>query len=361
MPNRDFYKILGVERGASDAQIKKAYHKMALKYHPDKNKAAGAQEKFKEISYAYAVLSDKEKKKLYDQFGEAGINPSASSGGSGRQNFGQHNFSGFPGGSSSFHFSTSGGGNPFTGFEDFDPFATFSNAFGGQDPFGGMGAFGGHTGFGGNANSNIFQSQSFSGPSGHCGGTSVRGQKITGVTPSMEHDILVTLEELSTGVTKKFNIKRDRIVNGRATREAKLFTVDVKKGWKCGTKIRYPQEANEEMGKLAGDIVFVVKAKDHPHFVRDHEHIIYTQNITLANALSGERQMFHVPMLNTSRKVTLTVENEVITPDTRKPLKGYGLPIQKRPSDTGDLIVKFNIIFPPAPTPNVRQASNLIR
>ncbi len=70
---KDYYKILGLVRGASEDDIKKAYRKMALKYHPDKNKAAGSEEKFKEIAEAYEVLSDKRKREIYDQYGEEGL------------------------------------------------------------------------------------------------------------------------------------------------------------------------------------------------------------------------------------------------------------------------------------------------
>ena len=71
---KDYYKILGLQsRGASEEDIKKAYRKMALKYHPDKNKSAGAEEKFKEIAEAYEVLSDPKKRQVYDQYGEEGL------------------------------------------------------------------------------------------------------------------------------------------------------------------------------------------------------------------------------------------------------------------------------------------------
>lgn len=70
---KDFYKILGIQKGANDDEIKKAYRKLALKYHPDKNKSAGAEERFKEIAEAYEVLSDKKKRDIYDKYGEQGL------------------------------------------------------------------------------------------------------------------------------------------------------------------------------------------------------------------------------------------------------------------------------------------------
>ena len=70
---KDYYKILGIAKGASEDDVRKAYRKMALKFHPDKNKSAGAEEKFKEIAEAYEVLSDKRKRDVYDKYGEDGL------------------------------------------------------------------------------------------------------------------------------------------------------------------------------------------------------------------------------------------------------------------------------------------------
>lgn len=70
---KDYYKILGISKSASDDEIKKAYRKLALKYHPDKNKAPGAEDKFKEVAEAYEVLSDKKKRDVFDQYGEEGL------------------------------------------------------------------------------------------------------------------------------------------------------------------------------------------------------------------------------------------------------------------------------------------------
>lgn len=70
---KDYYKMLGIARNASEDEIKKAYRRLALKYHPDKNKAPGAEERFKEVAEAYEVLSDKRKRDIYDQLGEEGL------------------------------------------------------------------------------------------------------------------------------------------------------------------------------------------------------------------------------------------------------------------------------------------------
>ena len=107
---KDYYKILGVEKNATEDEIKKAYRKMALKFHPDKNHESGAEEKFKEISEAYEVLSDKDKREAFDRFGAEGMRHRGSSGM----------------GSSS---------NGFTFNHGSDPFEVFRTFFGGRDPF----------------------------------------------------------------------------------------------------------------------------------------------------------------------------------------------------------------------------------
>lgn len=126
---RDYYDILGVGKSASEAEIKSAYRKLALKYHPDRNKEAGSTEKFKEVSTAYEVLGNPEKRKMYDQFGHAGVSGAAGGGPAGWNPFG-----GPAGGPFSYTYTQSGGG-----FEDIfggsDPFDIFESFFGGASPF----------------------------------------------------------------------------------------------------------------------------------------------------------------------------------------------------------------------------------
>lgn len=120
---RDYYEILGVSKNASNDQIKKAYRKLALEWHPDKNKSAGANDKFKEINEAYAVLSDSEKKATYDQFGHSAFQPGQGPAGGGYRQ-----------GPFSYTYYTSGngnqGGSPF-GADFIDPFEIFEQFFGG--------------------------------------------------------------------------------------------------------------------------------------------------------------------------------------------------------------------------------------
>lgn len=109
---KDYYNVLGIQKGATEDEIKKAYRKQALRYHPDKNKSPKAEDKFKEIAEAYDVLSDPKKKDVYDRFGEEGLKGGGTPGGGG-----------VPGGPS-FSYSFQG-----------DPHAIFAEFFGGRSPF----------------------------------------------------------------------------------------------------------------------------------------------------------------------------------------------------------------------------------
>ncbi|CAF0939327.1 unnamed protein product [Adineta ricciae] len=300
---KDYYKILGLTKGASDDDIKKAYRKLALKYHPDKNKEAGAEEKFKSIAEAYEILSDPKKKEIFDKYGEEGLKGGMGGGGGGPGGAGTHQF-----------------------YSNVDPHQTFRMFFGGADPFamffGGDDDEGPGGGFGGFSNMGGFN---FGG--GHPAQQSQMPRKKT-QDPPIEHELFVTLEEVSNGTTKKMKISR-KVLNpdGRTTRvEDKVLTIDIKPGWKQGTKITFPRED-----------------KPHQTFRREGADLIYTAKITLKEALCGTT--INVPTLDPSRVRKLQL-NDVIKPTTEKRLSGDGLPNTKQPSTRGDIIVKFDIKFP---------------
>ncbi|KAG1944782.1 dnaJ subfamily B [Pimephales promelas] len=256
---KDYYSVLGIQKGASDDAIKKAYRKQALKYHPDKNKSPSAEEKFKEIAEAYDVLSDPKKKDIYDRFGEEGLKGGVPGGGGGGSNF-TYTFQGDPhamfseffGGRSPFEHMFGRNGGMDEGMDTDDPFASFG--------MGGMGGF-----------PRSFNTQG-------SGGRLVKKQD-----PPVTHDLRVSLEEVFTGCTKKMKISRKRLnPDGRTTRtEDKILTVEVKKGWKEGTKVTFPKEGDETATNIPADVVFVVKDKPHPVYRRDGSDIIYPAKITL--------------------------------------------------------------------------------
>jgi DnaJ-class molecular chaperone len=126
----DYYDVLGVTKNSSAAEIKSAYRKKAVEWHPDKHKdnKAEAEKRFKEINEAYQVLSDQQKREAYDQFGHSAFSP-----GGGRA--GSNPFAGGRQGPFTYTYTTSGGGNPFQGFDFGDPFEIFEQFFGGGTAF----------------------------------------------------------------------------------------------------------------------------------------------------------------------------------------------------------------------------------
>uniref|UniRef100_A0AC34FN02 J domain-containing protein n=1 Tax=Panagrolaimus sp. ES5 TaxID=591445 RepID=A0AC34FN02_9BILA len=329
---KDYYKVLGLTKSATDDEIKKAYRKMALKYHPDKNKEPSAETKFKEVAEAYDVLSDAKKKEIYDKYGEDGLKADGMPGGGGGGGGG-----GMPGG---YHYQ-------FTG----DPMRMFAQAFGnGGGMFSDFGGFGGGGGgpdiiFGGGGGDDIFNGFNMHGMSGAGG----RRQK---QDATVQHELLVPLEDIYKGCTKKMRITRKVVSpDGTAKTEDKVLSINIKPGWKSGTKVTFPKEGDQMPGRIPADIAFVVKDKPHPKFKREGADIRYTQKITLKEALCGTT--VYIPTLDgTTQKLDI---DKIVKPNTTQRLAGQGLPNPKLGNKRGDLIVCFDVEFPHALSPECKQ------
>ncbi|KAM3842457.1 dnaJ homolog subfamily B member 5 [Diretmus argenteus] len=324
---KDFYKVLGVSSDSNEDEIKKAYRKMALKFHPDKNSDADAEEKFKEIAEAYEILTDPKKRSIYDQYGEEGLRS-----GSGVTMAGH-------------------GSTPRTNVRG-DAHTTFSSSFHGSDHFDIF--FG--SDFDGKEEDlfNPFSRFTFSHVGGfpaHDGGLRRGRRRLQRV--AVMHDLLVTLEEVFHGCTKHMKITRSRLnPDGRSLRsEDKVLNVVVKKGWRAGTKITFPREGDETPNNTPADVTFVLKDKKHPQYKRDGSNIVYTAKITLKEALCG--CTVNVPTLD-NRMMPLPC-SDVIKPGAVRRLRGEGLPLPKSPSQRGDLVVEFQVLFPDRIPPQSRE------
>ncbi|XP_051923837.1 dnaJ homolog subfamily B member 5 [Hippocampus zosterae] len=360
---KDYYKILGIPKGSSEEDIKKAYRRMALRFHPDKNTEANAEEKFKEIAEAYEVLSHPKKRLVYDQLGEEGFKTGSSSS------------SGAPG-TSTHHYTFHG-----------DPHATFASFFGGSNPFdvffsanrshGRANGFSFHNDLGNDAEQDVDMEEDdhsahlgkqFGFGGGMKNGFPGEGRRRRGglsecpggarkqQDPPVVHELKVSLEEIFHGCTKRMKITRRRLnPDGRSLRtEDKILNIVIKKGWKEGTKITFPKEGDQTPENIPADIAFVLKDKGHAHFKRDGSNIIYNCKISLKEALCG--CTVSIPTLE-KRLISLPC-HDIIKPGTVKRLRGEGLPFPKNPSQCGDLIVEFSVRFPDRIPP---QSKEIIR
>ncbi|KAL7248553.1 hypothetical protein ACSBR2_003315 [Camellia fascicularis] len=328
----DYYKVLQVGRSAKDDDLKKAYRKLAMKWHPDKNpnNKKDSEAKFKQISEAYDVLSDPQKRAVYDQYGEEALKgqvppPGASSGFYGASDSGG---GGGGGGSTTFRF------NPRSADDIFSEFFGFST------PFGGMGDMGGSRTSASGFPRSMFAEDIFASFRDRGGDGS---SNVPRKAASIERTLPCSMEDLYKGTTKKMKISRDVIdSSGRPTTMEEILTIEIKPGWKKGTKITFPEKGNEQRGVIPSDLVFIIDEKPHSLFKRDGNDLVVTQKISLVEALTG-----YTALITTLDGRNLTVPiNAIISPTYEEVVKGEGMPIPKEPSRKGNLRIKFNIKFP---------------
>ncbi|ADH86024.1 DnaJ C-terminal domain-containing protein [Desulfurivibrio alkaliphilus] len=308
----DYYKALGVGRSASPEEIKKAYRKLALKYHPDRNQGnKEAENRFKEISEAYAVLSDPEKRKQYDTFGADGFQQRYSQ----EDIFRNANINdilrefgiNLGGGRATFHGGM-GGGPSF-----------FDELFG----VGGMSGMGG-------------QAQDFR----HFQQDPRRQQMVKGNDLSLE--LPVTLEEVLHGSEKTISL-------GHGGKSDKV-SVKIPAGIEDGKKLRINGKgAPSPMAGPPGDLLLLIRVKPHPVFSREGRNLVVDQEIPLSGALLGTD--IAVPTLEERRlKVKVPAGSK---PGAKLRLKGQGLP--GAGGARGDLLVRLNLKMPAKLTADQRE------
>ncbi|EDV25013.1 DnaJ-like protein subfamily B member 13 [Trichoplax sp. H2] len=301
---KDYYKILQITQNVKSQDIKKAYRKFALKYHPDRNTAIDAVDKFKEVSEAYDVLSNGIRRAIYDQYGEEGLKAGVPMSEAEGQTFTE--------------------GYVFHG----DAERVFREFFGGNNPY-----------------ADYFQPES----DADMGFGGIRGRGRKKQDSPVEKELLLSLEELYTGCIKKMKVSR-RVLNddGHTTSiREKILTIPVKKGWKPGTRITFPQKGDEGPNNIAADIVFIVKDREHDRFTRSEVDLCYKAKISLADALAG--CLIEIQTLD-NRILSIPI-NEIVKPGFTKTVPGEGMPISNESNKKGNLIIAFDIIFPKHLTP----------
>ena len=279
---KDYYSVLGLKKGASEDEVKKAYRKLAMQYHPDRNKDdKQAENKFKDVSEAYAVLSDKKKRQQYDQFGSEGFH----------QKFSQEDIfkdfdineilKGFGFGSG----SGPGSGNHFQG----NPFGGFNNPFQGQQ-------------------------RPHPGP------------------PPLIKELSVSFEEAALGTQRKISISRNGIVEETS--------IKVPAGITSGKILRLKGKGHSDShGRKQGDLHLKIEVLTHPIFKRQAQNIITDTEIKLTDAILGTN--IEVETLNGIKGVKIPPGTQN---NTKLRLKGVG--IKTSQGTQGDQLVNIKIEIP---------------
>ncbi|CAG9462517.1 unnamed protein product [Pedinophyceae sp. YPF-701] len=292
-PNSDFYEILGVNRDADAANIRKEYRRLALQYHPDCDGSPEGSKHFVDVCHAYDVLSNPERKGIYDLFGSAGLTDGVYSN-TGEKKGGNYVF------------------DPAS-----DPFKVFANFFGTANPF-----------------------QALNDVSAAFEDLATVPQPKPGKIKTGE--VLASLEDVFHGCLKKFGHTR-RTLREDGTIQDKFveLCVDVKPGSPEGTRYVFDGMGNKLPGHSPGPAVYVLKLAPHDRFERDGDDLVYKAVIPVSKALSGcTLDILHLD----GRQLAVPVL-DVAYPGKRTVIKGEGLP-RRDGSGRGDLVVEFGSKFP---------------
>ncbi len=292
MDYRDYYQVLGVSRDATADDIKKAYRKLALKYHPDRNRGQpAADERFKEINEAYEVLGDQEKRAKYDRLGRAYTDWQHAGGAPGGFDWGQ--WTGAAPGGTRVEFSDLG--------DAFGDFSDFFRAIFGEMPRG------------------TFTQGGFQ-----------RGAPTRGAGRDVQAEVAVSLEDAYHGTSRLLQ------------RDGRRLEVRIPPGAQTGTRIRLAGEGPRGRGAAAGDLYLVVQVRPHPRFERQNDDLHTEVAVDLYTLLLGGEVT--VTTLD-GRQVLLSIPPET-QPGQNFRLSGLGMPRLRAGGERGDLYARVRVELP---------------
>ena len=295
MEYKDYYKVLGVDRKATEDEIKHSYRKLALDHHPDRNLGdKSAEEKFKEINEAYQVLSDPEKRKRYDQLGESYSSWQQRGGAPGGFNWEDWFVQNPRGGNVRVEVGDFGDIFSDTGIGDFSDF--FRSIFGGRSV------------------------------SRHPGSASTRSAR---QPQAFQQEVPISFLEAYQGTTRRVEI------------DGHQKEVIIPPGARTGTKVRVSEAISTAPNHLKSDLYLVIQVADDPRYKRKKNNLYTDVEVDLYTAVLGGEIM--VPTL--SGNVVLSIPSGTQAGQTFR-LSGRGMPQLKNPKKSGDLYVKVNIRIP---------------
>ncbi|KAL0384986.1 UNVERIFIED_CONTAM: DnaJsubfamily B member 4 [Sesamum radiatum] len=322
----DYYNILKVNRSATDEDLKKAYRRLAMIWHPDKNaNKQEAEAKFKQISEAYDVLSDPQKRQIYDLYGEEGLKSAQ--------------FPPPPRGPRTrhqgFYYENQQHPNPNFRFNPRNAEDIFAEIFGEN----GNGNTGGSSSSSSSSSSNVGGGRR----DGYFRNTTTNGGGGLRKAAPVENVLMCSLEELYNGATRKMKISRNVLdSHGKPRLMEEILTIDIKPGWKKGTKVTFPEKGNEEPGIVPADLIFVVDEKPHPVFTRDGNNLIAKQELTLLESLTGKT--LELSALD-GRNITVPI-TEITKPGHEVLVPNEGMPYSKDPRKKGTLRIQIDVRYP---------------